>query len=155
MIFREAKVTDIDGYMKVSMAVKENVIMNPALVPREDNIAYLTLYGKGWVCEVDSKIVGFSIVGLIQKNVWALFVSPDYEELGIGSALHDIMVDWYFSQTSEKIRLDTKQNTNAAVFFERKGWTKVGLHDNDNIKFEITREEWNKYNNKKLQSFAE
>jgi len=55
--------------MIVRLAVKENVLNNPAFVPREDNVDYLTKYGKGWVCEIDSKIVGFSVVGLIQRNV--------------------------------------------------------------------------------------
>ena len=67
MLFREATIKDIDNYMIVRMAVKENVLNNPKLVTIEDNINYLTKYGKGWVCEIDKQIVGFSIVGLTQK----------------------------------------------------------------------------------------
>ncbi|MCI1267364.1 MAG: hypothetical protein LKG19_12385 [Saprospiraceae bacterium] len=53
MIIREATVDDIDQYMVVRMAVKENIISNPALVTQQDNEDYLTHYGKGWVCEMD------------------------------------------------------------------------------------------------------
>ena len=70
MILREATIDDIDNYMIVRMAVNENVLNNPALVPKKDNIDYLTKYGKGWVYEIDNKIVGFSIVGLTQRNFW-------------------------------------------------------------------------------------
>jgi len=59
MIFREATIQDIDNYMIVRKAVKENVLNNPALVPREDNVDYLTKYGKGWVCEIDKKLLDF------------------------------------------------------------------------------------------------
>lgn len=142
MIFREATVDDIDNYMIVRMAVKENVLNNPALVPREDNVAYLTEHGKGWVCEIENRIVGFSIVGLTQRNVWALFVLPEFEGKGIGRKLHDIMIDWYFSQTSEKIWLGTEQNTKAEIFYKKRGWTVVGMHGDDETKFEMTMEDW-------------
>ena len=142
MIFREATVDDIDNYMVVRMAVKENVLNNPALVPREDNVAYLTKYGKGWVCEIENKIVGFSVVGLTQRNVWALFVLPEFEGKGIGRKLHDIMIDWYFSQTSDTIWLGTEQNTKAENFYKNRGWTVVGMHGADETKFEMKFDDW-------------
>ena len=73
MVIREATIDDIENYMIVRMAVKENVLTNPALVTKEDNIDYLTKYGKGWVCEIDNKIVGFSIVGL-KNEMFGLFL---------------------------------------------------------------------------------
>ncbi|CAD0009960.1 MULTISPECIES: GNAT family N-acetyltransferase [Flavobacterium] len=142
MIFREATVDDIDNYMVVRMAVKENVLNNPALVPREDNVEYLTKYGKGWVCEIDNVIVGFSVVGLTQHNVWALFVLPEFEGKGIGRKLHDIMINWYFKQTSETIWLGTEQNTKAEIFYKNRGWTIVGMHGSDETKFEMAFEDW-------------
>ncbi|MDP3314306.1 GNAT family N-acetyltransferase [Lutibacter sp.] len=147
MIFREATEEDIDNYMIVRMAVKENVLNNQALVTRGDNVDYLTKYGKGWVCEIDNKIVGFSIVGLIQRNVWALFVLPKFEGVGIGLKLHDIMLNWYFSQTNEKIWLGTEQKTKAETFYKNRGWIQVGMHGDDEIKFEMTFNDWKKYNN--------
>ena len=143
MIFREATVDDIDNYMIVRMAVTENVLNNPALVPREDNVDYLTKYGKGWVCEMDGQIVGFSIVGLVQRNVWALFVMPAFEGKGIGGKLHDMMMDWYFTQTGETIWLGTEHGTKAATFYKKRGWREVGTHADDEIKMEMSSESWN------------
>ena len=144
MILREATIDDIDNYMIVRMAVKENVLNNPVLVPREDNIDYLTKFGKGWVYEIENKIVGFSIVGLTQRNVWALFVHPEFEGKGIGKKLHDVMIDWYFEQTREKIWLGTEQNTKAETFYKKNGWTEAGMHGDDETKFEMAFEDWNK-----------
>ena len=143
MIFREATVNDIDNYMIVRMAVTENVLNNPALVPREDNVDYLTKYGKGWVCEMNGQIVGFSIVGLVQRNVWALFVMPAFEGKGIGGKLHDMMMDWYFTQTGETIWLGTEHGTKAATFYKKRGWREVGTHGDDEIKMEMSLESWN------------
>lgn len=144
MIFREATIDDIDNCMIVRMAVKENVLHNPALVPRKDYIDYLTIFGKGWVCEIDNRIVGFSIVGLAQQNVWALFVLPEFEGKGIGGKLHDIMINWYFVQTNEKIWLGTEQKTRAELFYKKKGWTVVGIHEPDETRFELTHDDWKK-----------
>lgn len=148
MKFREATIEDIDNYMVVRMAVIENVLNNPKLVTREDNIDYLTKYGKGWVCENDNRIVGFSIVGLTQRNVWALFVLPEFEGKGIGKKLHDTMINWYFNQTDEKIWLGTEQGTKAEMFYKKSGWTEVGMHGDEETKFEMTIDNWKKWNNK-------
>jgi GNAT superfamily N-acetyltransferase len=145
MIFREATIDDIDNYMIVRMAVKENVLNNPALVTREDNVNYLTKFGKGWVCEIENQIIGFSIVGLVQRNVWALFVLPGCENKGIGRKLHDLMMKWYFSQTTEKIWLGTEPNSKAAAFYQKRGWTKVGMYGENETKFEMTFDDWEKH----------
>ena len=144
MIFRDATINDIDNCMIVRMAVKENVLNNPALVPRKDYVDYLTIYGKGWVCEIENRIIGFSIVGLTQRNVWALFVLPEFEGNGIGKKLHDTMIDWYFNQTSEKIWLGTEQKTKAESFYKNRGWKEVGMHEDDETKFEMTSDELKK-----------
>ncbi|WP_412476218.1 GNAT family N-acetyltransferase [Flavobacterium sp. TBRC 19031] len=142
MKIREATINDIDNYMIVRMAVKENVLNNPALVPKQDNVDYLTKYGKGWVCEIENTIVGFSIVGLQQRNVWALFVHPEFEGKGIGKKLHDVMIDWYFKQTNENIWLGTEFNTRAEQFYRNAGWVEVGTNGDDEIKFEMIYSDW-------------
>jgi GNAT superfamily N-acetyltransferase len=144
MIIREANLNDIDEYMVVRMAVKENVLNNPALVTRKDNEDYLTIHGKGWVCEIENKIVGFSIVGLTQRNIWALFVHPEFEGKGIGRKLHDIMLDWYFAQTDENVWLGTSPDTRAEIFYRKSGWTEIGTHGKGEIKFEMTCNNWTK-----------
>lgn len=142
MIFREATLADIPQIQIVRNAVKENVLSNPALVTDKDCEEYMTVRGKGWVCKDENKIIGFAIADLQDKNVWALFVHPDYEGKGIGKQLHQLLLDWYFNQTNDNIWLGTAFNTRAETFYKMQGWKEVGLHGKLERKFEMTYEDW-------------
>ena len=142
MIFREAKKQDIKQIQLVRNSVTENTLSNPDLVSDEDCLNFITIRGKGWVCEIDNKIVGFSIVDLKKNNIWALFVHPNYEGEGIGRQLHDLMLNWYFNQTSQTVWLGTSPNTRAEIFYRKSAWAEVGTHGKEEIKFEMTVENW-------------
>lgn len=129
MIIREAITDDIKQIQIVRNSVKENTLSDPNLVTDKDCEEFITLRGKGWVCEVDNLIVGFAIADLRENNIWALFLEPKFERKGIGQALHKIMLDWYFTQTKEKVWLGTAFNTRAEKFYRKAGWTEVGTMD--------------------------
>ncbi len=142
MIFRIAQTADIYQIQIVRNAVKENRLSDPGLVPDKDVEEYMTERGKGWVCEIDGRIAGFAIVDLIVNNIWALFVHPDFEAIGIGKKLHQMMMDWYFLQTKEKIWLGTEPNSRAEKFYRMQGWREVGMHGKGEIKFEMDFDTW-------------
>ncbi len=142
MTFREAEITDISQIQIVRNSVKENVLSNPALVTDEDCKEYLTVRGKGWVCEIDNQIIGFAIADLKDNKVWALFLKPEYERKGIGKRLHGIMLHWYFQQTKGMIWLGTALNTRAETFYRMRGWREAGLHGSKEIKFEMNFDSW-------------
>ena len=142
MNFREALLNDIKQMQVVRNAVKENALSNPGLVTDKDYVEYLMLRGKGWVCEINSSVVGFAIVDLMDHNIWALFVTPEFEQKGIGKTLHDTMLDWYFSQTKERAWLSTSPNTRAEIFYRKNGWIEVGTHGKGEIKFEMEFDTW-------------
>jgi GNAT superfamily N-acetyltransferase len=144
MIFREAQVVDIQQIQLVRHAVKENVLSNPALVSDKDCEEYLTVRGKGWVCENEKKIVGFAIADLKDHNIWALFVLPEFAGKGIGKSLHNIMLKWYFTQTKERVWLSTAPNTKAEKFYRMQGWRDVGKTANGEVRFEMAWGEWRK-----------
>jgi GNAT superfamily N-acetyltransferase len=141
---REATISDIPQLQYIRNQVKENILSDPVLVTDDDCKDYITNRGKGWVAETENLIIGFSIVDLQQQNVWALFIHPDYEGMGIGKKLHNIMLDWYFSQTKKTIWLGTEPKTRAEKFYRKCGWKEVGIHGKGEIKFEMQFEEWNK-----------
>lgn len=143
-VFREATTTDVKQLYTVRNSVDENRLSNPDLVNETAYISYLTIRGKGWVCEAGDRIVGFSVVDLACHNVWALFVLPEYSRRGIGRHLHDMMLDWYFSQTSETIWLGTDPETRAAHFYRRAGWIEAGALANGELRFEMTTGNWKK-----------
>lgn len=142
-MIREAKFEDIAQIQIVRNSVKENTLSDPALVPDEDVNAFLFHRGKGWVCELNDTIVGFSIVDFKENNIWALFLHPDFEKQGIGKQLHDVMLNYYFSKTNEKVWLGTAPETRAEKFYEMQGWKKAGIHGKE-TKFEMTFYDWTK-----------
>jgi GNAT superfamily N-acetyltransferase len=142
MNFREARKEDISQIQNVRNSVKENTLSDPALVTDQDCEDYLFSRGKGWVCEIEDRIIGFAIVDMKDHNVWALFVQPGFDGKGIGKRLHDDMLNWYFSQTNVTIWLGTAPNTRAEKFYRKAGWNQVGIHGKGEIKFEVTYQEW-------------
>ncbi|MBV7530513.1 GNAT family N-acetyltransferase [Chitinophaga sp. sic0106] len=142
MKFRTALLSDIPQIQVVRHLVKENTLSNPALVTDNDVAYYITEKGRGWVCEANGHLVGFSIVDLQENSIWALFVAPDFAAQGIGKKLHQLMVDWYFEQTQDTVYLGTAPNTRAERFYTMQGWTQVGNYANGEVKFAMTYEAW-------------
>lgn len=158
MIFREAQISDIEQMMVVRLSVKENTLSNPALVTYEDMVDYLTIRGKGWVCETKNTIVGFSIGDLKDHSVWALFIQPTMEGKGIGKKLQALLLDWYFNKTEKNIWLETAANTRAEKFYKETGWKETERHDRQpsnpafppfiEIKLELSKKDWGSWKNK-------
>jgi GNAT superfamily N-acetyltransferase len=142
MTFREATRADIPQIQIVRNAVKENRLSNPDLVTDADCETFMFIRGKGWVCEIGGKIVGFAIADLQDDNIWALFLLPEVERQGIGKGLHKLMLDWYFAQGKEHVWLGTAPGTRAEGFYKAAGWTATGMHGKGEVKFELTSGEW-------------
>lgn len=140
MICREAIIQDIPQIQVVRNSVKENILSDPNLVTDADCEVFLTQRGKGWVCEIAQQIVGFAIVDMQERNIWALFIHPDFEKKGIGKRLHDMMLNWYFDQQKDTLWLGTEPGTRAEVFYQKCGWRAAGMHGEDEVKFEMSFE---------------
>jgi GNAT superfamily N-acetyltransferase len=130
MIFREARIEDIKQIQIIRNAVKENILSDPSLVTDQE-------------CQ---EIIGFAIADLKENNIWALFLDPKFEKKGIGKELHKIMLDWYFTKTENTVWLGTEFNTRAEQFYRTAGWKEVGLNGTQEIKFEMTKADWQKLN---------
>ena len=145
MKIRVANAKDISQIQTVRNLVKENRLSDPALVPDSDVEDYINRRGKGWVCEIDEQVVGFAIADLVDNNIWALFIHPDFERMGIGKKLHDEMMNWYFSRTDKTVWLGTAPKTRAELFYRKAGWKEVGIHGKGEIKFEMTKDKWRSF----------
>jgi GNAT superfamily N-acetyltransferase len=142
MHFREATIADIPAIQNVRHSVKENVLSDPSLVTDEHCADYISRRGKGWVCEVAGKVVGFAIADLDGHNIWALFLEPAFENRGIGKTLHNLMLDWYFSQQKETVWLSTEPASRAAGFYRVMGWQEAGTYGKAEIKFQMDYQRW-------------
>ena len=147
MTIREANINDIKQIQEVRSSVNENMLSDPGLVTDKDCEEYMFKRGKGWVCETENRIIGFAIADLKENNIWALFLLPEFEKKGIGRKLHDIMLDWYFTQTKTTVWLGTAPNTRAEKFYRDAGWKETGVHGKGEIKFEMSFDDWHKLKN--------
>jgi len=151
---REVKIDDIKQIQAVRNSVTENMLSNPDHVTDNDCEVFVFKRGKGWVCEVDGQIVGFSIVDVKDSNIWALFLRPEFQRQGIGRQLHNIMLDWYFTQTKNKVWLGTEPKTRAEIFYRKSGWKEVGTHREGEIKFEMSYDDWGKHRGNEMNNHA-
>jgi GNAT superfamily N-acetyltransferase len=142
MIFREARVEDIKQMRIVRNSVRENMLSDPGMITAEMYEEFLTRRGKGWVCEIDGIIKGFAVADLQENNIWALFVSPDFERRGIGKTLQDKMLEWYFAQGKSNVWLGTSPGTRAEKFYRSSGWKHNGSNGESEMKFEMSVQEW-------------
>lgn len=136
---RQASIHDIPKMQEIRRSVFENKLSDPKKIKDEDYIPFLEQAGCGWIAESEGEIVGFTIIDLINQNVWALFVKPEFENRGIGTKLHDTMLNWCFSKGMNYIWLSTEKNTRAENFYRHKGWQPSGFYNENEIKFEYRK----------------
>ena len=141
MRIRIASEADIGDMHRVRMRVRENRLLDAARVQPSDYHRMLTADGRGWVAEIGDRVVGFAVADLRRANIWALFVDPDFERVGIGRGLHDAMVHWLFDAGIDPIWLSTDPGTRAESFYEAAGWRRVGLRETE-VRLELSRQEW-------------
>lgn len=137
MDFREAKIEDIPALFEVRHSVKENVLSDPRRVTREMCVAYLSESGRGWLCEIEGEVVGFSVASLEDASIWALFVKPLYEGRGIGKRLLQLATDWLFEMRATSIALSTDAHTRADKFYERQGWLRGELKPDGEVCYRL------------------
>ncbi len=138
MKFREAAIEDIPALTRVRLSVKENALSDPRKVTSEMYRAYLTDAGKGWLCESEDEVVGFSVASLEDSSIWALFVDPAYEGRGIGKRLLQLATGWLFEMKANKVVLSTSPDTRADRFYKRQGWARGEIDSQGEVCFTLT-----------------
>lgn len=129
LIFRRTNSFDIPVIFEIRLAVKENVLSNPAKVTHQMCEDYLDLLGRGWICESAGKVIGFSYAAKEDASIWALFVRPECEGQGAGKGLLKLAVEWLFSLGHPTVTLCTAADTRADRFYARQGWVRGAMKD--------------------------
>ena len=137
MIFREAVSDDIPALSEVRLSVRENMLSDPNRITREMYETHLCEIGKGWLCEVDGRVAGFSVASLRDASIWALFVMPAYEGRGIGQRLLRLATDWLFEMNVSTISLSTAPATRADSWYERQGWERGGIKPDGEVCYRL------------------
>lgn len=138
-LIREANINDVPAMKHLRLQVRENVLSDPGRITTAMIADAISASGRGWIFEEDAHILGFSIALRKDPSIWALFVHPDHERRGIGHALHEVAVNWLWSQGVDRIWLNTDPETRAERFYRKHGWQEAVKHDNGEIRFELDR----------------
>lgn len=149
---RVADDADIPEMHRVRLAVRENRLVDPSSIQPHHYSALMAAGGRAWVAEAggaeaggaeaSGRIVGFAVGDRERSSVWALFVEPGYEGLGIGRRLHDTMLSWLFAAGAERVRLGTDPGTRAERFYRAAGWRDTGVREQGEARYELRRERW-------------
>jgi GNAT superfamily N-acetyltransferase len=135
-MIREMLPSDVPAAHKIRLRVRENQLSDPSVVTEQDYHDFMARDTMSWVHELDSVITGFVMVDVEKRNLWALFVAPEHEGKGIGRALHETMVAWYFRR-ADVLRLSTEPNSRADAFYRMAGYQHCGRTANGESIFEL------------------
>ena len=138
---RVAVRADIDAMHALRMAVRENRLVS-AVIGAADYEREIEVTGRGWVAELDGRVVGFAIGNARDGNVWALCVDPDHEGRGIGRQLHDVLIAWLFESGLTRLWLTTDPRTRAFGFYRAAGWRATGTTPQGEQRFELAPVDW-------------
>jgi len=136
---REACAADIAAMREIRAAVTENRLSDPERITVQMIEDYLSTLGKGWVCEQDGYVLGFSFAARKSQSIWALFVRPGYEGQGIGKQLLRLAADWLFANGAARVVLGTAPDTRADRFYLAQGWRRGELLANGEVFFCLER----------------
>ena len=139
LIFREALAADIPAMSTIRLAVTENRLSDPARITPAMYHDYLERLGRSWVCEADGTIAGFAAADKHDASVWALFVHPQSEGLGIGKGLLALVVDYLFSLGNDEIVLGTGPETRADTFYTAQGWERGKMKSDTEVHYSLSR----------------
>ena len=132
---RVAARADVPEIQRVRHSVRENRLTSTT-ISDEDVVEAIERSGRGWVMEVDRRLVGFAVGNAETGNIWALFLEPEHERCGHGRRLHDEMVAWLWSRGLQRLWLTTAPGTRAERFYERAGWKNGGKTPSGELLFE-------------------
>ncbi|WP_206074113.1 GNAT family N-acetyltransferase [Pseudoalteromonas rubra] len=128
---------DISRMSEIRLQVTENKLSDPGKITPQMYEAHIAGQGKSWVCELNGQIVGFSSAASEDGSIWALFILPEYEGVGMGKALLDLACDWLFSNGHKLLSLDTEANTRADGFYHVQGWLRGEVDQQGDVSYTL------------------
>lgn len=132
---RSATAGDIGAMHALRSRVRENRLSASTRIVRASYRPFVTA-GSAWVAVSGGRIAGFAAVDGPARRVWALFVDPGAEGLGIGRALHATMLEWAREQGIARLHLSTEEGSRAVTFYRRAGWRRTSVTNEGEVHFE-------------------
>jgi GNAT superfamily N-acetyltransferase len=120
---------------RVRKSVRENRLSDHTRITEASYLPYIAA-GSAWVAETNNGIAGFGAIDPQARSVWALFVAPGFEGVGVGRALHSRMLEWAREYGLKELTLSTEQSSRAVEFYSRSGWTQRSVTAEGEVTFE-------------------
>jgi GNAT superfamily N-acetyltransferase len=142
--FREITPVDVPALFVVRTATRENPYSLEALraigITEESVRAKLASVHRGWLAEVDGRIVGFAMGDSSSGELLVVAVLPEFEGRGLGRGLIERIQDWLWSHGWPELWLVTGPDTatRAFGFYRRLGWLDCGIKDGQRV-MKLTR----------------
>jgi GNAT superfamily N-acetyltransferase len=129
-MIREAHPSDMDAIVHVRTHVIENHLsveqMAEIGITPQSILADIAAGHLGcWVAEDQRRVIAFAMADRRDANIFALFVLPEHEGKGHGSALLARCEAWLRQHGHAEARLDTGRGTKAFDFYLRRGWRRT------------------------------
>jgi GNAT superfamily N-acetyltransferase len=127
--FREITAADVPGLFPMRTRTRENAMTVDELarlgITVETVTESLKATTKGWLCDDDGKIVGFSMGDRATSEFLVIAVLPEYEFRGVGGRLMDCVEEWMWASGCTRAWLTTDLDTSlrAYGFYRHRGWT--------------------------------
>lgn len=144
MLIRVATPDDIDTLFAIRTSVVQNHLSREqmtalGITPQvlADSIREAPCV---WIAEVEGRPVAFSMVDRAAGEVFAMFVQPGYEGLGLGRRLMAVAEAALFEQHERLFLItDGRDEIRANGFYQRLGWSMVARVEGDDIRYEKSR----------------
>ncbi len=126
--FREIHSDDMQSIFDVRVATWHNDRGREELtklgITHESVREMLAESHRGWLCEIDSRVVGFAMGNKHNGEMWVIAVLEEYEGNGIGKRLLSLVEKWLFTEGWKEIWLttDPDDTMRAVGFYRHLGW---------------------------------
>ena len=143
-IVRIATVADIESLFDIRTSVEQNHLSREQMAELGIDADSLTqaLAGEtcAWLAELDGQPVAFSMVDHDDACVFAVFVKPTFEGLGLGSAvLQPAEAALFQRHALIWLSTDGRDGIRANGFYRHHGWQVVQQLDDGDVRYEKQR----------------
>jgi ribosomal protein S18 acetylase RimI-like enzyme len=140
-VIRRATEADLPRIAEIRFSVRENRLSDPSRVPPEMVTWFLDNPGfRVW--EEGGRVRGFAAHDPRDGSIWALFVDPEDERRGIGSALLEDELALLREAGAGRIWLTTDPASRAAGFYRRRGFVQEGLTSSGHEEILVLHGSW-------------
>lgn len=123
-------------FYEIRFSVTENILHSHQIQYMLRNQALEDIdQGGGWICSIDGDYAGICFgIYIPEPLIAGLFVKPEYQSLGIGTKLLELVTQWFYDKGEKRIDLTTDPGSKAEMFYTKKGWIADGLDEYQQLK---------------------